>query len=144
MNKAIAATEQINGWAKVIMDVSRIPWEDFPTLQDAWELDGVSINVHRPVPKHCPRPYFSDGGAASLFRINHYVGSWEAYDYRLDARVTDGRNKTTWEEKALIQDETDDNIRPWLQGLVQEEGLELAGEMLRMAELFTPKERRLE
>jgi hypothetical protein len=152
MTKSIAATERINGWAKVIIDVSRIPWEDFPTLQNAWDLDGLSINVHRPIPKHCALPYFMDGGAASLFRINHYVGSWEAYNYRLDARTNSdsdnnnnnnsdsGRNKATWEEKAMIQDETDDTIVPWLQGLVQEEGFERAEEMLLMAGHFTPKE----
>jgi hypothetical protein len=126
-----------NGWAKVIVDVSRVTWEDFPSLHEAWNGNGFPMNVHKPIGKHCAQPFFTDDGAASLFRINHYVGSYEAFSYRMDARS--GRDASKWQKKASISDETYDNIRPWLSGLVEYEGLEQAEEMLFMAGHFTPK-----
>lgn len=145
IRRSQAAFSTLNGWAKVMVDVSRIPYNDFPSLEDAWTSGfGRSMNAHRPIPKHCPPAYrgLKDGGAASMFRINHYVGSWEEFNSRAkDARrVKEGRNKTMWEQKALLQEETDDNIRPWLEGLVQEEGLERAQEMLSMAGYIPPNE----
>jgi hypothetical protein len=129
----------LNGWAKVMVDVSRVAWEDFPSLEDAWRPRSTAMNVHKPIRKHCSQPYFKDNGAASLFRINHYVGSYEAFTYRMDARSKAGRGVSTWEKKASVNDETDDNIRPWLSGFVEYEGLEQAEEMLFMAGHFTPK-----
>jgi hypothetical protein len=136
INRKEAASLSLNGWAKVIVDVSRVPWEDFPSLEDAWF---EAMNVHEPIQKHCPPPWFLDGGDASLFRINHYVGSYEAFTYRMDARSNAGRDDTTWKNKADVNDENDDNIRPWFSGLVEYEGLEQAEEMLLMAGHFTPK-----
>jgi hypothetical protein len=122
-----------------MVDVSRVAWDDFPSVDDAWKGNGIPMNVHVPIRKHCPEPFFSDYGAASLFRINHYVGSYEAFSYRIDARTQEGRDKSTWENKANVQDESDDTIRPWLSGLVEHEGLEQAEDMLLLAGHFTPK-----
>jgi hypothetical protein len=57
----------------------------------------------------------------------------------MDARTNAGRDDSTWEKKASVNDETDDNIRPWLSGLVEHEGLEQAKELLLLAGQFTPK-----
>ena len=68
------------------------------------------------------------------------MGSWEAFNARMnDARGCVWRNET-FQKKAFIQDETDDNIRPWLGGLVQEEGFDRAHDMLSMAGYIPPQQ----
>jgi hypothetical protein len=127
----------INGWAKVIVDVSRTKWDDMPTSQEAFQTIPWVINVHEPLPKICPRPYVKD--INTLLRINHYVGSWEAFSYRQDARASEGRDKSKWQTKADRADETDDNIRPWLEGFMEQHGTSMAAEMLSEAGVFAPK-----
>lgn len=122
---------KINGWSKCIVDVSKIPFDDFPTVDDAFVTKISRMNIHRPVFKHCPKPHILNEDTA--LRINHYVGSWEAFggkrknDRRAKAM---GRNYDKWKEKASVADDTDDNIRPWISGFVDEYGAEQASEML--------------
>jgi hypothetical protein len=69
----------------------------------------------------------------TALRINHYVGSFEAFGGKRknDRRGKElGRNYEKWQQKANMADETDDAIRPWISGFVKEYGDELAGEML--------------
>ena len=127
-----------NGWKKSIIDVSRVNWTDFPTPEEAFKTFPWQMNVHQPLPKICSPLVIRDD--ATLFRINHYLGSWEAFSYRQDARASEGRNKSVWQDKADQADETDDNIRPWLQGFVEEHGTAKALEMLRETGVFTEKE----
>lgn len=127
----------VNGWAKVIVDVSRVKWEDIPTPKEAFQTNPWIVNVHQPLPKICPRPFVKD--VNTLLRINHYVGSWEAFSYRQDARASEGRDKSKWQSKADYKDETDDNIRPWLGGFVEEHGTKMATQMLAEAGVFAPK-----
>ena len=135
IRRSVTFHHKVNGWSKSIIDVSRVNWTDFPTPQEAHTL---VLNVHIPMPKICPPPFIKDN--STLFRINHYVGSWEAFSYRQDARAIDGRNKSKWQNKADRADETDDNIRPWLQGFVEEHGTAKASDMLRDTGVFMEKE----
>lgn len=157
--------DQLNGWAKTIIDVSRLHDSDIMSANDSFRTNPYQLNVHQPLPKVCPEPFIRD--IDSVFRINHYVGSWEAFSYRTDARAAEGRDKAVsfevaevwfselftvflfshrhfsppqkWKTKADVDEETDDAIREWLGGFVEEHGQETASEMLREAGKFTPK-----
>jgi Glycosyl transferase family 2 len=127
----------LNGWGKSIIDVSRVPWSDFPSLIEAFQTVPFLVNIHEPMPKVCPRPFIPDN--QTLFRINHYVGSWEAFSYRQDARQSEGRNISKWKLKADRDEQTDDNIRPWFVGFVDKYGPKKASNMLQYAGVLTPK-----
>jgi len=59
----------------------------------------------------------------SVFRINHYAGSWESFSFRKDAR---GIEKASIIYNDKIKDTndglTDDNIRPWINGFIDSHG----------------------
>lgn len=133
--RSLTHVSPMNGWGKAIIDVSRVRWSDIPTAKDAF-LSGTVMNIHTPM-RICPRPFVKDN--ETFFRINHYVGSWEAYSYRQDSRSNFGRNQSTWMKKAKRDDETDDNIRPWLSGFVEEHGKVKATEMLQRTGVFEEK-----
>lgn len=123
--RSIAWNSALNGWSKVIVDVSKIRWEDLPTVDDAFRTASNMLSIHQPLPNLCPRPFIQDH--ETLFRINHYLGSWEDFSARSqDARSSNGRNYDFWHRKATIAAETDDNIRDWISGFVDENGMEFA------------------
>jgi hypothetical protein len=134
IRRAVIHTHPINGWAKVIVDVSRVDWDELPTPHEAFKTNGWEITVHQPVPKVCPRPFVAN--TDSLLLINHYVGSWEAFSFREDRRASEGRDKQRWIDKARRTDFTDDDIRPWLSGFVEHHGPEKAATMLQLVGLF--------
>lgn len=72
---------------------------------------------------------------SSGLRINHYLGSWEAYSYRDDSRRGGERSYEGWAFKAREGEETDDNIQPWVGGFVESHGPEKATELLEGAGL---------
>jgi hypothetical protein len=79
-------------FGKVILDLSQISLE---AIQQT-----VPRNIHRPYPNICGPA----GGAHfpnSFFFLMHYIGSWDRYAARLDAR----RNRKEWEERAFVNDE---------------------------------------
>lgn len=135
LERSKAHRSPVNGWGKAIVDVSKMRFSDFPSARDAFKSGGT-MNIHKPVP-FCPRAFVKDN--ETLFRINHYVGSWEAFSYRQDARSTYGRNQSKWQEKAEVDDESDDNIRPWLSGFVEKHGAVKAADMLRRTGVFEEK-----
>jgi len=110
-------------YGKTIIDVSRIP-------KDA--LKGEALNIHRPLTYHCrkdPVRY-----AIALFRVNHYLDSYEAYSYRNDARSNLRQCKECYEKKgsgAAVA--MDDDIRPWLRKFVETVGHEKAKVLLSNA-----------
>ncbi|CAB9529743.1 expressed unknown protein [Seminavis robusta] len=112
-----------NNLAKVIIDVSRVNLSDTPRFR----------SLHRPIPSICQAPWVKDKEAG--LRINHYLGSWESFSFRDDSRRGGERSREAWEFQAGDQQETDDNIRPWLDGLVQTEGYDKAKELLHGAGL---------
>lgn len=58
-----------------------------------------------------------------------------AYSFRDDSRKGGERSREGWEFKARDADDTDDNIRPWIGGFVQEHGNNKAKELLQGAGL---------
>lgn len=106
-----------NGLSKSILDVSRI--ERFPRIQ----------SLHRPIKEICSAPWKDEW--SSGLRINHYLGSWEAYSFRDDSRRGGERSYEGWVFKAMDADETDDNIRPWISGFVDTHGTDKATELLQ-------------
>jgi hypothetical protein len=61
-----------NGLSKSIIDVSRI--DKFPRIE----------SLHRPIKTLCSAPWKDEWDSG--LRINHYLGSWEAYSFRDDSR----------------------------------------------------------
>lgn len=110
-----------NGLSKSILDVSRI--YEFPRIQ----------SLHRPIKTICSAPWKDDWDSG--LRINHYLGSWEAYSFRDDSRRGGERSFEGWAFKAQDADETDDNIRPWVDGFVQTHGHDKASNLLQGAGL---------
>jgi hypothetical protein len=111
-----------NGFAKTIIDVSRV------------NLTGLksALNPHRPLKKFCKFAQVED--RLSLFRINHYLGSWESYSARDDARKNTLRSTEAWQFKTdQAKDETDDNIRDWMNGFVRAQGQTKARDLLKGA-----------
>jgi len=106
-----------NGLSKSILDVSRI--DKFPRIQ----------SLHRPIKEICSAPWKDEW--SSGLRINHYLGSWEAYSFRDDSRRGGERSYEGWVFKAMDADETDDNIRPWVSGFVETHGTDKAKELLQ-------------
>lgn len=110
-----------NGLSKSILDVSRI--DTFPRIQ----------SLHRPIKTLCTAPWKDDWDSG--LRINHYLGSWEAYSFRDDSRRGGERSFEGWAFKAQDAEETDDNIRPWIGGFVQQHGPDQAAQLLQGAGL---------
>jgi hypothetical protein len=108
-----------NALDKVLIDVSAIDMVKTPRF----------LSLHRPIRSLCAQPWSKDG--QSQLRINHYLGSWESYSFRDDARKGFERSREQWEYKASTNsDQTDDNIRPWLKGFVDLHGPEKAERLL--------------
>jgi hypothetical protein len=100
-----------NSLGKVIMDVSRIDVASSPKF----------YSLHRPIKKICTAPWHNDWDSG--LRINHYLGSWESYTFRDDSRRGGERSREMWEYRGFTNDEeSDDNIRPWLDGFVHRHG----------------------
>jgi hypothetical protein len=70
--------------------------------------------------------------------IHHYLGSWEQYSYRDDARDGgDAHSYKTWQRKGSALVSTDDEIRPWIRGFVNMVGNGTALSLLEGAGLPT-------
>jgi hypothetical protein len=70
--------------------------------------------------------------------IHHYLGSWEQYSYRDDARDGgDAHSYETWQRKGSALVSTDDEIRPWIGGFVNMVGNATALSLLEGAGLPT-------
>ena len=111
---------------KSFLDVSQLAPDDF----------AKSSNPHLPIKRRCrasPNMYYNDAPLG----FHHYIGSWEAYNYRSqDARQGGTRNYDNWKKHALENrgGPTDDG-RPWIQGFVDLVGEEAAKDLLREAGL---------
>jgi len=115
-----------DGLAKSIIDVSKLgPPQDW----------GSGGSAHKPIEGTCPTSVSLNYGKIPL-GIHHYLGSWESYSFRDDARKGTLRNREVWEERSVKQDGgADDEIRPWIQGFVRLVGDEQAKYLLKDAGL---------
>jgi hypothetical protein len=104
--------------AKAIMDVSRVP------------TDVKYFEVHRPIKSICPPATVTMH--VSPIAVHHYLGSWETYSYRDDARKGNEKNRVIWEYRSTLQDGgANDEVRPWIQGFVRMVGEDVARQLLR-------------
>ena len=68
-----------NGHPKVIIDLSRVNYTEIPPS---------ARSIHNPLPDVCGNIWLSTcKGKACMFRINHYLGSWESYSYRSNGKA---------------------------------------------------------
>lgn len=104
-----------NGRGKVLLDVSRLSWDRLSPER--------IFSIHRPITPECPRNYFGPKAYGdSLFRVNHYLGSWESYAMRSDIR----RSRQSYNEKAGFADGPSFEMRPWLSRFVEQVGVQKA------------------
>lgn len=116
----------VNKYQKVLIDVGRIHKS---------ALKGEARNIHSPIKDHCRDlvPRYS----SSIFRVNHYLDSFEAYSYRNDARGKESRNRKVYDEKGKDAGAVmDDDIRPWFKSFVESVGNEKAKILLAGAGEF--------
>lgn len=71
---------ELNRYPKAIVDASRVD-----------DSDITMKTMHRPVDKYCPTRLMYATVDESFLVINHYLGTWEQFSFRNDARKTDGR-----------------------------------------------------
>eukprot|EP00957_Ditylum_brightwellii_P159490 12140610-Ditylum_brightwellii.AAC.1 len=114
----------VYAYGKTMIDVSQIPTE---------ELQVEAENVHAPLCHYCARqePYYSPQYATSLFRVNHYLDSFEAYTYRNDVRVELRQSVDRYNTLAKEGNHSmDTEGLHWLQEFVQDMGSENAKMLL--------------
>lgn len=100
-----------NKIAKTIIDLTRVNEEDLLPVD----------SIHLPIRSICQQRRLHLRKAQSLLIINHYLGGYEQYIYREnDARLGKERSQAQWKLNQRIQNpQSDDEIRPWLEGFVQ-------------------------
>mmetsp|Transcript_12895 Transcript_12895/g.21127 ORF Transcript_12895/g.21127 Transcript_12895/m.21127 type:complete len:607 (+) Transcript_12895:42-1862(+) len=124
------AAKGIYSYGKVMIDVSQIPSEKLLVEAD---------NVHAPLCHYCHRPvwFYSPHYVKSLFRVNHYLDSFEAYTYRKDIRVELRQSIDRYHSLGKEGNHSMDiEGSPWLQEFVQEMGIENAKMLLAGAGSF--------
>jgi hypothetical protein len=120
------STEDGHVLAKSLIDVSQV---------ERHHLDGKA-NAHKALVEMCK----SNSWIAYTLPIgiHHYLGSWEQYSYRDDARDGgDAHSYETWQRKGSALVSTDDEIRPWIGGFVNMVGNATALSLLEGAGLPT-------
>lgn len=117
-------------YGKTMIDVSKIPME---------ELQVEAENVHAPLCHYCHRQdwYYSPSYSLSLFRVNHYLDSFEAYTYRKDIRVELRQSQDRYDTLAKEGNHSmDTESSLWLEEFVQDMGSERAKMLLTGAGSF--------
>jgi hypothetical protein len=119
-----------NRISKVVMDLSRVPWS---------ALEPVS-SIHRPVRSLCGRRKLHLRAPEQVFVIHHYLGTWAQYSYRDDSRKGNERGLLAYQKAQQFVDkvETDDDIRPWLDGFARRTGVEIATALLAGVGVIDP------
>jgi len=111
------------GRAKAIIDASSLGLDDM--LYD-------NGNCHRPLKRVCHLRNIYRRYSSIPLGIHHYLGSWESYSFRDDARKGTLRTYDKWFKNSnRTTGGADDEIRPWIVGFVQEFGTTLAQELLK-------------
>ena len=115
-----AGSKQINGLQKALVDVSKI---NRKLLEN-------SFSIHRPIRRICPAAYYRGKSYHhSLFRVHHYLGSWEYYS----TNMGDKANSVEYQEKALASSAHGPNydIKPWLNAFIEKVGVVNAQYLLK-------------
>ena len=106
--------EPENEWAwKAFVDVSKVGPLLPPTVH----------SPHRVSPPLCGSAFPKHTIHKTPFRLNHYLGSWEQYSFRDDARRGLDRRREAWEFRASVAaGGRDDMTSTWLRGFVESVG----------------------
>eukprot|EP00934_Nitzschia_sp_Nitz4_P004519 Nitzschia sp. Nitz4//scaffold109_size72162//313//2568//NITZ4_005831-RA/size72162-processed-gene-0.26-mRNA-1//-1//CDS//3329532718//4509//frame0 len=119
----------LNGKPKVIMDLSGLP-------RTSKVLDGKIFSIHRPALTLCwdqDSVLFEDPDHFPL-TVQHYIGSWERYNQRQDAR----RSRKAYNKKALVDAGKDDDwIDSWVASFVRVHGYATAMNLLGLETSFS-------
>jgi hypothetical protein len=68
----------------------------------------------------------------NILGIHHYMGSWESYSYRDDARRGKEHSRKRFDQRANVRSVmNDDEVRPWIKGFVEYVGEPLARHLLQ-------------
>jgi len=110
-----------NRISKVLIDLSRVPWEELKPVD----------SIHRPIRSLCGQRKLHIRKSDQVLVINHYLGSLEQYTFRDDSRQGNERSLEQYNKAKRVQSETDDAIRPWLEGFVEQEGISTASKVLK-------------
>jgi len=101
-------------------------------VQRITEFSRQETDAHRPVRSACPQRGLYVQNKDSPLVVQHYIGTWEQYSFRKDAR--DGmkqRNAGRFEEHQLIRAMYDDTMCDgWLSELVRLRGIDHAQYLL--------------
>lgn len=120
-----------NGLSKVIIDMSRISLQDIEEEGRNGRGRRRRYNPHRPLFHRCNTPTIKDH--ESIFRIHHYLGSWDSFSFRDDPRKGTRRtSRDGWE--FLSQSATNGPnvwLRPWLKGFIDSVGTTKAVTLLK-------------
>jgi len=65
-----------NKVSKTMIDLSRVDWDDLT----------IVYSIHRPIKSICSQRRLHIRAPDQVFRISHYLGTWEQYTYRDDPR----------------------------------------------------------
>jgi len=102
-----------DGLAKSIIDVSRVEPHHFKGRTPR-------TSIHRPLGA-CPHAWVKYNSLP--LGIHHYLGSWEAFSFREDARKGTLRTREKWLERSILdKGGVDDEVRPWIAGFVANVG----------------------
>ena len=108
-----------DGLAKSIMDVSKLRPQDYTGGSD----------IHKAMKSICPHTWLKYDYPLGF---HHYLGSWEQYSYREDARKGQIRTHESWKARSLLMGGGyDDEICGWVQGFVQQVGDDVAISLLK-------------
>ncbi|KAL7581076.1 hypothetical protein ACA910_005879 [Epithemia clementina (nom. ined.)] len=110
-----------NRISKVLIDLSRVPWDELKPVD----------SIHRPIRSMCGHRRLHIRKSQQVLVINHYLGTLEQYTFRDDSRLGNERSIQQYNKVKQIQSQTDDDIRPWLGGLVNQHGHKIATELLK-------------
>ena len=111
-----------NRISKTILDLKRV------SPQDLVPVD----SIHLPIRRFCTQRKLHTRAPHSLLKIHHYLGTFEQYTYREnDARLGNERSVAQFQyQQSFHNPETDDDIRPWLSGFVQQQTKDGAAQLL--------------
>jgi hypothetical protein len=101
-----------DGLGKALIDVSRLP-------DNVLEISRWG-SAHRPFAEDsvCKHAFHRPGVLPLVF--HHYLGSWEAFSFRDDARKGGLRTREKWVERSKLREGgRNDDIRPWIAGFTK-------------------------
>ncbi|CAB9498033.1 expressed unknown protein [Seminavis robusta] len=112
--------KKLHGHPKVLVDMSRVPRK--------YLTKDIVYSIHRPFQTICRGQGESDYGDFNKYPItaNHYLGSWDRYNARNDAR----RSRELYDEKARVNSGQDQWVEGWLDGFIKNVGKKRAARLL--------------